>query len=294
VRSGNNIHDAGNNIRCKAQYGRVTAQATELILTEMKLTSSDTFFDVGSGLGNLVSQAAFCYGCQATGIEIMKDRHDVAMVLLAEMKSKASSHDESVNFGDAILASGDFRETKWSDKIEDCTAIFVNNFNEIFGARAETCQKMPTLNSEIQVLFAKSKVGTRMVTLDPMCFIKSLTEARYDNPEISTDASFFDYKSFELPSPAVSWSNKPVTAHMYTRIEQSQAHAVFLCPNKKCYGADNITAAVDDSGKLVEMCCYCDVKLRAGSRKYIGKSLGRTKGATSTSYMEIDGLMRMS
>ena len=40
------------------------------------------FCDIGHGVGNLPLQAAFTYGCESRGIEMVGDRHDIAECLV--------------------------------------------------------------------------------------------------------------------------------------------------------------------------------------------------------------------
>ena len=45
------------------------------------LGKGHVFVDVGHGIGNLPIQAAFTRGCESRGIEMVGDRHDIAMCL---------------------------------------------------------------------------------------------------------------------------------------------------------------------------------------------------------------------
>ena len=46
------------------------------------LGKGKVFCDIGHGVGNLPLQAAFTYGCESRGIEMVGDRHDIADCLV--------------------------------------------------------------------------------------------------------------------------------------------------------------------------------------------------------------------
>ena len=193
----------------------------------MKVTKNDVVCDLGSGIGNFVMQAAICYGCESIGVEIMVDRHNVALTLRNEMISQASEFAKKEDFGKMDLVCGDFRDEELRQKMARATVIFVNNFGEIFSARADGNMKELLLDQYVERIFIQSKPGTRMITLYPLIFIKSLSERRDEErrdemKEISDDTSFYDYETFTLPAPAVSWSADDIVVHMYTRVKQSR------------------------------------------------------------------------
>ena len=52
-------------------YGETNASLVQHIIETQKITDSDTFFDLGSGIGQVVLQAAATTGCRAFGVELM-------------------------------------------------------------------------------------------------------------------------------------------------------------------------------------------------------------------------------
>jgi len=57
-----------------------TSFISELI-AQVKLTSQDVFYDLGSGVGNVVIQVAAQTGCRAVGVEIREDLQKIAVRL---------------------------------------------------------------------------------------------------------------------------------------------------------------------------------------------------------------------
>jgi hypothetical protein len=52
-------------------YGETNASLVQHIVETQKITAADTFFDLGSGIGQVVLQAAAMTGCRAFGVELM-------------------------------------------------------------------------------------------------------------------------------------------------------------------------------------------------------------------------------
>jgi precorrin-6B methylase 2 len=45
----------------------------------LRMKRSDIFLDVGHGIGNSCLQAAYCMGCEARGIEVVKKRFTISL-----------------------------------------------------------------------------------------------------------------------------------------------------------------------------------------------------------------------
>ena len=52
-------------------YGETNASLVQHIIETQEVTETDTFFDLGSGIGQVVLQAAATTGCRAFGVELM-------------------------------------------------------------------------------------------------------------------------------------------------------------------------------------------------------------------------------
>ncbi|CAM9700249.1 unnamed protein product [Phaeothamnion confervicola] len=62
-------------------YGSLHPNAIQVMLRESGLKRTGTFVDVGSGVGQIVLQAAATYGCRAAGVEVLDIRHDTGVAL---------------------------------------------------------------------------------------------------------------------------------------------------------------------------------------------------------------------
>lgn len=68
-------------VQKKAQYGRLSFQATRVLFTKVaSLKYFHLFLDIGHGVGNTVLQAAYTVGCESLGIELVNLRAERADV----------------------------------------------------------------------------------------------------------------------------------------------------------------------------------------------------------------------
>ena len=66
-------------------YGEINPRFIDLLIHKLALTSSDVFFDIGSGIGNVVMQVAVQTGCRARGIEIRPELAKIATAMLKHL-----------------------------------------------------------------------------------------------------------------------------------------------------------------------------------------------------------------
>ena len=62
----------------------------------LHLKRSDVFLDIGHGVGNTCLQAAYCIGCEARGIEIIKDRYQVSLDFAQKLDDVAREKSDSL------------------------------------------------------------------------------------------------------------------------------------------------------------------------------------------------------
>jgi hypothetical protein len=207
------------------------------------------FIDIGSGMGSLVMQAAFCLGIRARGIEMSGFRHKTALQCYAALEARL--YDENKHFrGEVLLRHGrleDPRHRVWltqddpsSDSGENIKA-FCNNFNEVFGARASSSapEKLPTPNHMLAGLFCGMGKGAELVTL---CALDSLPPTRssinkkrlMNGLPYSERAGFYEVEEFENPGGKdnLSWTLREFKVWKYTRVGSDEA--TFLCSAKDC------------------------------------------------------------
>ena len=285
VRTGNAAGSVSSGTQDKAQYGRLYFGATADVARITGLRADDVFVDVGCGVGNAVVQMACTVGCEARGIELMPERHIVGHEHMWPLIQAAISERDGAPplVGVVKLVNGDLSDARHADFLSSADVAFVNNYNEIFGARS--CKPgEKSLDEHVARVFAAMRPGSRMVTFHPLVALGMDTAQAnairvQRGLDASDDASFFDHAVHTLePGPrawapagedVVSWSDGPIVAYLYTRTRQSLGHACFLCTKRDCPGAAHPTAFVDDSEddlELVTECIYCGESRRSAVR----------------------------
>jgi hypothetical protein len=268
----------------KAQYGRLLSNACHVVFRDLlRLHRSDIFVDIGHGIGSIVFQAAYTFGCESHGIEIDNYRNFVASEFEQDLRHQSRVHKERderyIRVGKVILKKGrleveDFRNFLVNPgKITKC---FANNFNGVFGDRSDLKEKNH-LDQYIAGLFCQMEPGSVMVTLHPLAMGRSLSVAnelrkRHKAPP-NRNASFFEVEKIDLGEArhVVSWSengsNKnKILCYKYTRVYQPHGQsAVFMCCNGTCPNFRNrvllpaVKTVVEDNGetRYVPNNCHC-------------------------------------
>jgi hypothetical protein len=162
-------------------YGETNASLVQHIVETQKITDADTFFDLGSGIGQVVLQAAAMTGCRAFGVELMDTPAQYAAALQvafgAEYVSLLSCSQcielIFVNITDYVCVHARLR--RWGKALKhqptlihgdmfaeadlaQATAIFVNNF-------AFPVELNQTLGAHIE---SQCAVGTKILTYKPI------------------------------------------------------------------------------------------------------------------------------
>lgn len=120
-------------------YGELTPSGFQTLAKRLRLGPDDVFVDCGSGLGQLVIQAASEYGVrQAIGVEYAQTRHDAA---LRRLRTRASGAEAARR---VRLLRGDCAvEESWAPggDFSDCTCAYMCNmlFDEALNARLKRC-----------------------------------------------------------------------------------------------------------------------------------------------------------
>jgi len=263
----------------RAQYGRILFSGMQQIMNITNLTRNDIFVDIGHGIGNAVIQASFTVGCEARGIEVVPERCRVAEQF-KEIMIEYSQNDLNIKermsrkVGNIELREGSLTDPRHEKFITEATVLLVNNANEIFGTRSGGSVHHHSLDDHVGALFAKTKPGTRMITLDPIlslgCDLAEENQRRRNKGQDENfDVSFFTCEKLSMGEDAVNWSYKEITVWLYTRVKQStgDGSAVFLCGNVKCPWRGNPSAAVREDGFLREECVYCGMERQMSTRR---------------------------
>ncbi|KAK2052095.1 histone methylation protein DOT1 [Colletotrichum caudatum] len=135
-------------------YGELTYKFISEILQERtRMTSDQVFVDLGSGVGNVVFQAALEIGCESWGCEMMENPCDFAEAQEKEFGARCKIW--GLLPGRVNLERGDFtKSTRIHEAMKRADVILVNN-------QAFT----PQLNAELVNMFLDLKQGCKIVSL---------------------------------------------------------------------------------------------------------------------------------
>jgi H3 lysine-79-specific histone-lysine N-methyltransferase len=134
-------------------YGEVLASFASNIFTETNLQSDGVFVDMGSGVGNVVLQAALEIGCESWGIEQMHNPASLAAEQITEFNARCRRW--SIKPGKATLIEGDFLNSPEIDAaLKRADVVLINN--KAF---------LPELNSAILMKMLDLREGCRVVSL---------------------------------------------------------------------------------------------------------------------------------
>jgi H3 lysine-79-specific histone-lysine N-methyltransferase len=135
-------------------YGELLFQFVSEIFEETSLKSDQVFVDLGSGVGNVVLQAALEIGCESWGCEVMPNACELADAQEKEFAARCRLW--GIETGKVRMERGDFRENPAIIKaIGKADVILVNN--EVFGS---------DLNQDLINLFlTEVKNGCKIVSL---------------------------------------------------------------------------------------------------------------------------------
>ena len=134
-------------------YGELKPSFVSEILAETKLKSSQVFVDFGSGVGNVVLQAALESGCESWGCEMMENACKLAEAQEREFAARCRLW--GIEPGSVSLERGNFLENnRFHEAMRRADVILVNN-------QAFT----PELNQRLIDLFLDAKDGCKIVSL---------------------------------------------------------------------------------------------------------------------------------
>ena len=214
-------------------------------------------------------------GVPSQGVEIMTDRHLIAKSIregvleecrndppdssLVNLKladfSRAVVPDQETHLRDEQLRRS-ILFCDMPEEVREGLVIFVNNAEEVFGARSNQKNGGASLDSHLATLFGNMRVGGRMVTLtDISC-------------HLSRSSEWFARSAFQSGTGAVSWGNenKSVDVHVLTKLRNE-----WFCQNRKCehlsLGRGKCpNPVVDEVGNLLAYCWKCRAPAKRCSR----------------------------
>jgi H3 lysine-79-specific histone-lysine N-methyltransferase len=181
-------------------YGELLTPFVHKIFAQTGLNSSHVFVDLGSGVGNVVLQAALQTGAESWGIEKMELAASLGSKQASELQARARLW--NISLGAIHLISGDFLETPEIDEVlRRADVVLVNN--KVFGEQ---------LNNALLQKFLDLKDGCKVVSLESFG-----GGAKQGVRHEQAIAGLFDEERFESGTFSVSWVGESVEYYIATK-----------------------------------------------------------------------------
>ena len=179
-------------------YGELLPRFISNIFRETKLTSSQVFVDLGSGVGNVVLQAALEIGCESWGCEMMPNASQLATLQSREFASRTKLW--GLAPGPVHLEHGDFlSNVPTLSVLKRADVVLVNN-------QAFT----PPLNDKLIMHFLDLKEGCQIVSLKSFVPQGHKIQAR----NLESPINLLRDRELRYFSDSVSWTDAPGTYHV--------------------------------------------------------------------------------
>lgn len=179
-------------------YGELKAGFLSRIFTETNLKSDHVFVDLGSGVGNVVLQAALEIGCESWGCEMMDNASKLALMQVKEFSARCQLW--GIAPGKVKLRHNNFMEDPPTLKaLKKADVVLVNN-------QAFT----PQLNDQLKLLFLELKDGCRIVSLKSLVADQNSRNANDVTSNLSVEQK-------EYYSGSVSWTDVGGTYFIATK-----------------------------------------------------------------------------
>lgn len=171
---------------------------SRILVDELKMTSKQVMVDLGSGVGNVVLQAALEIGCESWGCEMMENACNLAEAQHKEFDARCLLW--GIQPGAVQLERGDFRKsTPITDALKRADVVLVNN-------KAFTSQ----LNDDLVRMFLDLKSGCKIVSLKSF-----VADSSYNINDVGN--TILDVEEFTYPEGYVSWTNAGGSYYVSTR-----------------------------------------------------------------------------
>lgn len=220
-------------------YGEVLPSFVESLREALALTSSDVFFDLGSGIGNVVCQIASQVGCRCYGVEIRSDLHAIAEAVLVRLRNQMNL--KGFRMGSIQLTNADALTQPML--LVDTTVVFLNNMGF-----PESTQ------GPLEHFFTETLPhGSRLVTLREL--FPRLGPSSFENKRFSRSfATLFKHpcESFEAAPGSVTWTNEPVKVYIYTVDREAWAavtYAINRPNNMMTSSVDSLRASSNSTAR---------------------------------------------
>lgn len=182
-------------------YGELKPRFAHRIFEQTGLNSQSVFVDLGSGVGNMVLQAALQTGAEAHGIEILKRPAEYALDQASELRARAKLW--NISLAPIKLLHGDFLDSPDIDAvIRRADVVLVNN--KVFPQ---------DINFALLNKFLDLKAGSKIVSLESFGVGAGKQGSRNENAIFN----IFDEELFESGSNMVSWTDASVDYFIATK-----------------------------------------------------------------------------
>lgn len=182
-------------------YGELLPRFCSTIFQQTGLNSSHLFVDLGSGVGNVVLQAALQVGCESWGCEMMPNACDLAALQHREFIARCRLW--GLAPGHVHLERGDFLQNETISRIlRRADVVLINN-------QAFT----PALNDKLIMYFLDLKEGCQVVSLKSFVPHGHRMQAR----NMGSPINLLDVKELEYFSNSVSWTDAPGKWYVQTK-----------------------------------------------------------------------------
>ena len=174
-------------------YGELLPRFVSHILSkDVRLKSNQVFVDLGSGVGNVVIQAALEIGSESWGCEMMEEYCKVAVLQLEEFTARCRLW--GLALGHVHLEKGDFlRNMAILEVLKRADVVLVNN--QVF---------TPALNEGLTTLFLDLKDGCQVVSLKS--FVPS--DHKITARNLNSPYNVLRVKEKRYFSNSVSWTDQ--------------------------------------------------------------------------------------
>jgi H3 lysine-79-specific histone-lysine N-methyltransferase len=182
-------------------YGELKPKFTRDILSQTQITSDQVFVDLGSGVANVVLQAALEIGCESWGCEIMENPCILAEAQRDEFEARCRLW--GLAPGAVKIERGDFRSNvNIREALKRADVVLVNN--EVF---------TPDLNNDLVNLFLDLKDGCRIVSLKSFVpHNHKITSYNLNNP-----VNLLDVVEKTHSTKSVSWKDTEGNYYIATK-----------------------------------------------------------------------------
>ncbi|PVI02968.1 DOT1-domain-containing protein [Periconia macrospinosa] len=182
-------------------YGELKPRFAHKIFEQTNLNSQCVFVDLGSGVGNMVLQAALQTGAESFGIEIMEKPADYALDQASELRARAKLW--NISIGPIKLLHGDFLNSPETTAVlQRADVVLVNN--KVFPQN---------INFDLLNKFLDLKPGAKIVSLESFGAGAGKQGSRNENNIFN----IYEEEVFESGSNMVSWTDASVEYFIATK-----------------------------------------------------------------------------